>query len=293
MKISYFVLILITAPIFTTQAQKPYHFDIFRGTVYNIPVSEVSKGFGEHIFDNQILNNIELTELNIPVSDEYKVKFPGVKKESLFGIVFENKLTITKEGCYRFSLESDDGSILWIDNQIIINNDLPHPMKKMMDTVHLEAKTYDLKLWYYNAFPNLYGLIFDITKLSSQLECVQIQSIAKPKMEVSTLQDVVFDFNSFRLKTIGLAYLDTLVSKIKANNFTKIKIIGYTDDIGDKKVNLILSHNRALTVMKYLNKSLPNTITFSTEGLGSENPKLPNTSKENRQANRRVEILME
>jgi outer membrane protein OmpA-like peptidoglycan-associated protein len=293
MKISYFVLMLITTPIFITQAQKPYHFDIFRGTVYDIPVSEVSKGFGEHIFDNQILSNIELTELNIPVSDEYKVKFPGVKKESQFGIVFENKLTITKEGCYRFSLESDDGSLLWIDNRIIINNDFPHPMKKMMDTVHLEAKTYDLKIWYYNAFPNLYGLIFDITKLSSQLECVPIQSIGKQKMEISTLQDVVFDFNSSTLKTIGQVNLDTLISKIKRNNFTKIKIIGHTDDIGDKEINLILSHNRALSVMKYLNKSLPNNITFSIEGLGSENPKLPNTSKENRQVNRRVEVIME
>lgn len=291
MKISYFVLILFTILIIKSQAQKPYLLDKFLGTVYDIPMNEVRKGYGDHLFDNQILCQIELNDLHFPNSDQSKKKFPNVKKEFLFGIIFENKLTISKEGCYQFSLESDDGSILWIDNQIIINNDLPHPMKKMMDTVHLKANIYDLKIWYYNAYPNLYGLIFDITKLSSELECRQIQYQEK-QMEVSTLQDVVFDFNSSQLKPSGQAYLDSLVSKIKLNNFTKIKIIGYTDDIGNKKTNLNLSHNRAITVMKYLKKSFPDSIIFSTEGLGSENPKLPNTSNENRKANRRVEVIM-
>lgn len=292
MKISYFVLILFTTLIIKSQAQKPYLLDKFLGTVYDIPMNEVRKGYGDHLFDNQILCQIELNDLHFPNSDQSKKKFPNVKKEFLFGIIFENKLTISTEGCYQFSLESDDGSILWIDNQIIINNDLPHPMKKLMNSVHLNAKTYDLKIWYYNAFPNLYGLIFDIAKLSSDLECPNIEKLGQKSIEVLTLQDVVFDFNSSQLKPSGQAYLDSLVSKIKLNNFTKIKIIGYTDDIGNKKTNLNLSHNRAITVMKYLKKSFPDSIIFSTEGLGSENPKLPNTSNENRKANRRVEVIM-
>lgn len=293
MKITNILFFLCLAPLVVINAQKSFHYDVFRGTVYDIPVKEVSKGYGDHLFDNQILNHIELMDLKIPISNEYKVKFPGVKKESLFGIVFENKLTISSEGCYQFSLESDDGSILWIDNQLIINNDFPHPMKKMMDTVNLKAQTYDLKIWYYNAFPNLYGLIFDIAKLSNEMKCVNIHSKEMQKNEVMTLHDIGFDFNSSQLKPIGQAYLDTLVSNINTKNITKIKIIGYTDDIGDKRANLKLSYKRASSVMDYLKKSLPQNIVFSAEGLGSENPKLPNTSKENRQVNRRVEVLME
>jgi outer membrane protein OmpA-like peptidoglycan-associated protein len=70
-------------------------------------------------------------------------------------------------------------------------------------------------------------------------------------------------------------------------------IEGHTDPRGDPQRNRILSQDRAKAVGNYLVKKFGiDRNRISTQGLGFARPRFPNTSPENMQRNRRVELLV-
>ena len=74
---------------------------------------------------------------------------------------------------------------------------------------------------------------------------------------------------------------------------TILHVIGYTDDIGSDTYNLGLSTERAATVAQYLQDQGVSEQRLRIEGRGEANPRVPNTSAENRSRNRRVEIYIQ
>ncbi len=65
--------------------------------------------------------------LNVPPRD-FKEGFPGVTKRfEWFAIDYEGKFWIERAGDYRFALTSDDGSLLYLDGLLVIDNDRIHP----------------------------------------------------------------------------------------------------------------------------------------------------------------------
>merc|ERR1719253_2249476 len=53
----------------------------------------------------------------------------GFTQKDNFGVRWSGFLVISRKGVYRFSIASDDGSKLYIDNKFIVNNDGTHSMK--------------------------------------------------------------------------------------------------------------------------------------------------------------------
>lgn len=51
----------------------------------------------------------------------------AAKRDSNVGLRFQGYLHIDRDGDYKFHLNSDDGSKLWIDGQVVIDNDGIHP----------------------------------------------------------------------------------------------------------------------------------------------------------------------
>jgi len=68
-----------------------------------------------------------------------------------------------------------------------------------------------------------------------------------------------------------------------------IKVTGHTDSMGEEDYNLELSERRAQAVQTFLQAAFPNA-NVSWAGLGETSPVSTNSSKEGRQANRRVDI---
>ena len=66
-----------------------------------------------------------------------------------FGIVFEGELDIVKEGKYKFKLGSDDGSKLYINNQVVVDNDGVHSMQVKEGSILLEPGKAKLRLEYF------------------------------------------------------------------------------------------------------------------------------------------------
>ncbi len=106
------------------------------------------------------------------------------------------------------------------------------------------------------------------------------------------LKNIFFDTNKFSLKPTSQTELQKLIDFMTENPNLKVEILGHTDNVGDDKLNQLLSENRAKTVYNYLVKSgIPvNRLTF--KGYGKTKPQAENTSETGRAANRRTEFMI-
>lgn len=77
--------------------------------------------------------------------------FPGVPSDRFewFGVRYQGPLTIQEEGDFNFRTLSDDGSKLFIDNVLIVNNDGLHAPGSAVGTVHLRKGVHTLRVEYY------------------------------------------------------------------------------------------------------------------------------------------------
>ncbi|MEO6348983.1 MAG: OmpA family protein [Aquaticitalea sp.] len=103
---------------------------------------------------------------------------------------------------------------------------------------------------------------------------------------------VLFDTGKFQLKASASGELKKLVDAIKAIPKAKIVVEGHTDNVGNPASNKTLSENRAKEVSNYLKTKLSSSYQFEIKGYGDSQPVAPNDSDENKQKNRRVEILV-
>jgi outer membrane protein OmpA-like peptidoglycan-associated protein len=79
---------------------------------------------------------------------------------------------------------------------------------------------------------------------------------------------------------------------LKANPTIKIKIAGYTDNVGSEHDNLALSNDRAFTVKQVLEQEGIKPERLSFQGYGPANPVASNDSEDGRQKNRRTEFII-
>jgi outer membrane protein OmpA-like peptidoglycan-associated protein len=86
--------------------------------------------------------------------------------------------------------------------------------------------------------------------------------------------------------------LDGIANKAKAEKGYVIEIAGYADTTGNQSKNQVLSQHRADAVIQYLeqNGDIPIPRILTPTGLGTSHEAADNTTKEGRQANRRVEV---
>jgi outer membrane protein OmpA-like peptidoglycan-associated protein len=105
--------------------------------------------------------------------------------------------------------------------------------------------------------------------------------------------DVLFKFDKTELNPAFAGRLDTLISKIKSRVFKRIEVLGHTDSLGTDAYNQRLSLNRAITVKKYLIDQLhyPED-KIVAKSFAATLPVSTNRTKEGRQRNRRVEIVL-
>jgi hypothetical protein len=118
-----------------------------KGSTLKTPVSyEVfylsnleSVPFLENLTPNAKGNCFEIT------SDEIK---ETIKDNTV--VRFKTNITIDKEDSYGFFTRSDDGSILKINNEMIVNNDGDHGVEEKAGKIHLKAGVYPLEVVWFN-----------------------------------------------------------------------------------------------------------------------------------------------
>lgn len=104
------------------------------------------------------------------------------------------------------------------------------------------------------------------------------------------LKNIFFDVNKAELKQESMIELDRVIQLLKENPAVKIEIGGHTDNVGKPADNLVLSNNRAKSVINYfLYKGIP-ADRISSKGFGETKPVAENTSEAGRAKNRRTEL---
>ncbi|PHN07403.1 OmpA family protein [Flavilitoribacter nigricans] len=266
-------------------------FSAFEGVVYKIPIKRVKLGYGNDILKLPVVDTIHWDRIDFPDSDIKETPFPGVNLTQGFGIIFTGTVKIPKTGWYQFATKSDDGTILWIDGQKIVDNDKDHRMRLRVDSVALRAGTYPVRLWYYQAYPTRYGVQLDgryYHDLGSEDE-----GLVRDTVTLSQEQ-LLFAHNSNQLLPPAVHLLDSLADKLRLNAVRRISITGHTDNTGTPAYNARLSRERAQAVQAALQKHFTDRqVAFAVEGRGETQPIAGNDTETGRARNRRVVIEIE
>ena len=80
----------------------------------------------------------------------WKAGFPGVTKRfEWFAINYTGRFWIEKPGPYTFDLTSDDGSKLYIDDELVIDNDCQHPPLARGGSLSLTGGIHHIRVSYF------------------------------------------------------------------------------------------------------------------------------------------------
>lgn len=128
-------------------------------------------------------------------------------------------------------------------------------------------------------------------ELQAQLAAMQAKKTDRGM--VLTLGDVLFSTGRADLKAGSVANLDRLVAFLGQSPERTVRIEGHTDNRGGQSLNQALSQKRADSVAMYLTGRgvANNRVTAIGEGYNS--PVADNTTDAGRQANRRVEVVIQ
>jgi len=110
---------------------------------------------------------------------------------------------------------------------------------------------------------------------------------------VVSLSDVLFDVGKATLKEGAVANVRKISAVLKQYPNHQISVEGYTDSQGSDAFNQKLSEDRAGSVKQALIEGGVDPVLISSKGLGKASPVASNETAEGRQANRRVEIVVE
>jgi hypothetical protein len=116
------------------------------GVIYHIPKN--SKAIPD-LSKIKPQGKIYVSTLNVPLRD-FTEGFPGVtKRQEWFAIDYTGRFWIDKPGLYRFALTSDDGSRLYIDDQMAVDNDGIHPADTKYGTLDLAGGIHKIRVQYF------------------------------------------------------------------------------------------------------------------------------------------------
>jgi|SRR5688572_12416283 len=112
-------------------------------------------------------------------------------------------------------------------------------------------------------------------------------------LKMSAQKSVLFKFDSATLTDEGKAALDEVATTIQGNPDALLVLEGHTDSTGDKAYNIGLAERRVDTVKRYLtvDKSVP-IYRIEEISFGADKPVAPNDSKEGREQNRSVSLIV-
>ncbi|CAL9465217.1 Peptidoglycan-associated lipoprotein [Streptomyces sp. enrichment culture] len=103
--------------------------------------------------------------------------------------------------------------------------------------------------------------------------------------------EVLFPRDSARLSAEAKARIEAIAQEIKTQNATRIRVFGFTDNLGSSAHGDVLSRQRANAVHDILDTELNDPgVTFEVRGYGEDYPIASNASEEGRKKNRRVEV---
>ncbi len=110
--------------------------------------------FDYYEFDKPIDSTLDLLKMKPTVNGNvHKFTFPyeNEKLPDSFGLFFNGFIEVPNEGVYTFAVSSNDGSRLFIDGNLIVENDGWHGAYEKEGTIALQAGLHKIKLLYFQS----------------------------------------------------------------------------------------------------------------------------------------------
>lgn len=130
-----------------------------KGEIYHVP--RTIRSLAE-LADLRPQGTIYTTSLNVPPQNFTK-GFPGVTDRfEWFAIDYFGKFWIENPGLYRFRLISDDGAMLYIDDQLIADNDGVHSTAVRLASLRLSGGMHIIRVPYFQGPRDSVALMLEI-----------------------------------------------------------------------------------------------------------------------------------
>ena len=91
------------------------------------------------------LSRVENDSISFAYNDETKKPY-----RSPFGIEWEGYLSITQTGFYQFATKSDDGSLVYINGNLVVDNDDLHATRYISGIVRLDEGFHHVRIKYFD-----------------------------------------------------------------------------------------------------------------------------------------------
>ena len=116
------------------------------GNVYKLPVNTAALPNFDQLSP---IAKVVMGNIDVP-NHPFDAGFPGVKDlVEWFGVRLKGQLDVTKAATCDFKLTADDGAKLWIDGNLIVNNDGVHAVRDQVGQTALAAGGHAIQVDYY------------------------------------------------------------------------------------------------------------------------------------------------
>ncbi|HBF80689.1 MAG TPA: hypothetical protein DD420_12425, partial [Streptomyces sp.] len=133
--------------------------------------------------------------------------------------------------------------------------------------------------------------VLDIKSVVEDLGGEERREDTNADIKFALQAEVLFGKDSAKLSSDANSRISAIAAEIKNQDAKKVRVFGFTDNLGSSEHGDVLSKERAEAVHNVLDASLAGTgITFEIRGYGEQYPIADNSSEEGRKKNRRVEV---
>ncbi|MEA1912825.1 MAG: OmpA family protein [candidate division WOR-3 bacterium] len=153
----------------------------------------------------------------------------------------------------------------------------------------LPSGTYNVRVSSEGYLPQTFAII--IKEGETTIKNIKMIEKLEEKKKL-VLRGIHFATGKTTIPPDGYPILDKVVSVLKANKNVKVEISGHTDSVGSASYNLRLSDGRAQSVRQYLIQQGIDSSRLVARGYGESKPIAPNTTREGRAENRRIEFTV-
>ncbi len=148
-----------------------------RGDIYYLPLNTQTLA---RLSQLHPLGSIYTTSLNVP-PQSFLSGFPGITKRfEWFAIDYSGKFWIEKPGLYRFRLVSDDGAMLYIAGQLIVDNDGVHSTEVRLGSIRLLGGMHTIRVPYFQGPRETVALMLEVAGPGEQARIFQHGREFKP-----------------------------------------------------------------------------------------------------------------
>ena len=170
-----------------------------------------------------------------------------------------------------------------------VAEDGPYPTPSASAPVQIDAKDSDLKLP--EGATLAAAKVIDIKSVVEEIGGEERREDTNADITFALQAEVLFGKDSAKLSSEANARIAAIAAEIKNQDAKKVRVFGFTDNLGTSEHGDVLSKQRAVAVHGVLSQQLSSLgITYEIRGYGEQYPIANNATEEGRKKNRRVEV---